>query len=98
MDTLFFYIFIIPSTSSTDDASINKINIGAIYLIITVKSVRFLALAEISISSVIVLTLTTYPIKIQVKNATIGISTLFEIKSKKSKNCILNIFTSAQML
>ena len=38
----------------------------------------------------------TYPTKIQVKNATIGISTVLLIKSKKSRNCMPSILMESK--
>ena len=49
------YIVTIPKTSSIDETKISTINIGAIYFTIMVSNVRFFALSETSISSVIAL-------------------------------------------
>ena len=45
-------------------------------------------------SSATTLVPTTWPISTQVSTATIGMSTEFEIKSKKSRNCMPMIFTA----
>ena len=80
------YILNIPKASRTDDTSIRTMHIGAIYLITTSNRAFLLNLPESSTSCEIASVLITYPTNTHVKKATMGISTLLLIKSKKSRN------------
>ena len=73
-----------PKTSRIDVIRIRMIHIGATYLIMTVNSFFLLKGAVTSTSSINACGEITYPTKIQVKKAPMGIRTLLLIKSKKS--------------
>lgn len=76
----------IPYALKTEVINISKMQIGAAYLITNTNNFFARNFAELSTSSIIDFGLITYPTKIQVKNATIGMITLLLIKSKKSRN------------
>ena len=77
------YKVMIPSALNTELNKINSTSIGATYLINTIYSFLLLNFCvEDSTSSVIVSGFTIKPTNTQVRNATIGIRTLLDIKSK----------------
>ena len=78
------YKVMIPSAFNTELNKINSTSIGATYLINTIYSFLLLNFCD-STSSVIVSGFTIKPTNTQVRNATIGIRTLLDIKSKKSR-------------
>lgn len=65
---------------------ITATRIGAMYLIITTQAFSALNSLEISISSTSVLGLMIQPTNTHVRIATMGMSTEFDMKSKKSSN------------
>ena len=80
------YKVMIPSALNTELNKINSTSIGATYLINTIYSFLLLNFCvEDYTSSVIVSGFTIKPTNTQVRNATIGIRTLLDIKSKKSR-------------
>ena len=74
------------------------IRTGAIYLIMITNNFSRLNGPFNFTSSEMTEGFTTNPIKIHVKNATIGIRILLLIKSKKSRNCIPITVTALHML
>ena len=94
--TLILYIEIQPNAFATELNNIITAKIGHKYLIITINI--FLLRNELSpcmTSSSIRCIPTTFDTNKHVINAAIGIITEFVIKSKKSRNCIPIIFTTA---
>ena len=64
------------------------IRIGAMYLMMTVHTGARPNLLDWRTSSMIVFGLIIQPTKMQVRTATMGISTELETKSKKSSSCV----------
>ena len=82
----------IPKTLKIELNNINRIKIGAIYLIIKINSFSRLNSDELLISSIILSSFRIYPANKHVHSATIGINILFDRKSKNSKNNIFSGF------
>ena len=78
--------------SKTEDTRIRIMQMGATYFMIVTKSFLDLNLPPSSTSSSTHFVLTTYPMQMQVRNATTGIITLLEIKSKNVRKSMPIIF------